>query len=196
VYVTPSGRELGYDIGVEPLLVLPLGEDATITLYDYSPPPEFKEKEGFVTARARLRPDEMARAIAFRREHESCIGLVALNGELVEEWSNVASWEDGVPAGVYPTMAKAREVFAALGARTVEGEVSGDALREYYASLKSYDELAIWQYSCDPQFKAMIDEQVRAAGRPPVGEGPGDEPFPNVDCTVRPKAKGFVDPWR
>ena len=180
-YTYPSGRRVSVEVSSSPGFALDLWQ-GQVFLH------EMPLEDGLeVAARAELTIDErrMRQARKFKAKHSTCELVVMVDGAVADLLVGTTSWDDALPAGRFPTLDRAREVFERpnLSIVVVPERLELTRWRRDFRRWQARD--MRWRFRCDSAFRANMRRQhpetyARLAGQDQfiVGKACGSRPPP------------------
>jgi hypothetical protein len=151
-YIYPSGRRVSVAVSKAPGFALELWQ-GEVALH------EMPLEGGLeVAARAELRVDErrMREAREFKANHAACELVVLVDGAVADLLVGATSWDEALPAGRFPTLDRAREVFQRpnLSITIVPEPLEVTRWRRDFHRWKVYQ--TRWRFRCDSSFRATM----------------------------------------
>ena len=180
-YTYPSGRRVSVAVSSSPGFALDLWQ-GQVLLH------EMPLEDGLeVAARAELTIDErrMTQARKFKAKHATCEFVVMVDGAVADLVVGATSWDDALPAGRFPTLDRAREVFERpnLSIVVVPEPLELTRWRRDFRRWQARD--TRWRFRCDPAFRANMKRnrpetyaRLAAQDQFTVGQACGAPPRP------------------
>lgn len=179
-YIYPSGRRVSVAVSTAPGFALDVRQ-GQVALH------EMPLEDGLqVAARAELTIDNrrMKKARKFKNKHRRCELVVLVDGVLADLLVGATPWDQGLPAGRFATLDRAREIFErpSLSITVVPEPFEVTRWRHDYRRWQAHQ--TRWRFRCDSSFRANMKRNYPETHARLVAE---DRFFVGQPCSERPR---------